>query len=163
MMAGLIDPGPIEFDAVVQGDGTGAWVDVPFDLKETYGKGNLVPIIATFDGRVSYQGSLAKMGGPCAMLLLRNDIRAQLGDPQPGDAIHVRIDLDSAPRIVTLPDDVAALVTANPDAAAYWETLSPSNRREYATWIAEAKRPETRQRRVEETVARLARGEKLRP
>ena len=97
------------------------------------------------------------------MLLLRNDIRAQLGDPQPGDAIHVRIDLDSAPRIVTLPDDVAALVTSHPDAAAYWETLSPSNRREYARWIEEAKRPETRQRRVQETVARLARGEKLRP
>lgn len=163
-MTKLIDPGPIEFDAVVQGDGNGGtWVDVPYDLKETYGKGNLVPIVATFAHKVTYQGSLAKMGGPSAMLLLRSDIRAQLGDPQPGDPMHVRIELDSAPRVVTLPEDVAALVADNPEATAYWETLSVTNRREYARWIEDAKRAETRQRRVEETVARLARGEKLRP
>jgi hypothetical protein len=162
MMVKLIDPGPIEFDAVIQGDSSGTWVEVPFDLKTTYGKGNLVPIIATFAGRVTYQGSLAKMGGPCALLLIRSDVRAQLGDPQPGESIRVRIDLDAAPRVVTLPDDVAALVEANPAAAATWERLSTTNRREYARWIEDAKRPETRQRRVEETVARLARGEKLR-
>lgn len=162
-MVTLIDPGPIEFDAVVQAEGGGTWVDVPFDLKATYGKGNLVPIVATFDGRVRYQGSLAKMGGPTAMLLIRSDVRAQLGDPKPGESIHVRIDLDAAPRVVTLPEDVAALVEANPTAMATWESLSTTNRREYARWIEDAKRPETRQRRVEETVARLARGEKLRP
>lgn len=163
-MTKLIDPGPIEFDAVVQGDSNGGtWVDVPFDLKETYGKGNLVPIVATFAHSVSYQGVLAMMGGPQAMLLLRSDIRAQLGEPKPGDPMHVRIDLDSAPRVVALPEDVAALVEDNPEAAAFWETLSAGNRREYARWIEDAKRPETRQRRVEETVARLARGEKRRP
>jgi len=163
MMADLIDPGPIEFDAVVQGDGRGAWVDVPFDLKRTYGRGNLVPIVAAFAGGVTYQGSLAKMGGTCAMLLLRNDIRAQLGDPQPGDPIHVRLELDSAPRIVTLPEDVTALVDQNPAASATWESLSPSNRREYSRWIEEAKRPETRQRRGGEAGARVGRGGKLRP
>ena len=162
-MSGLIDPGPIEWDGKVQGnDAGGAWIDVPFDLKQTYGKGNLVPIVATFDGRVTYQGSLAKMGGEFAMLLLRNDVRAELGDPQPGDRVHVRLVLDSAPRVVNLPDDVAALVEANPAAAATWETLAPSHKREYARWIEDAKRPETRQRRVEETISRLANGEKSR-
>jgi hypothetical protein len=163
MMANFIDPGPIEFDAVIQGDSSGTWVEVPFDLKTTYGKGNLVPIIATFAGRVTYQGSLAKMGGLCALLLIRSDVRAQLGDPQPGESIHVRIDLDAAPRVVTLPDDVAALVAADPMAVATWEQLSTTNRREYARWIEDAKRPEPRQRRVDETMARLTRGEKLRP
>jgi hypothetical protein len=162
MMAGLIDPGSIEFDAVLQGDSGGTWVDVPFDLKPTYGKGNLVPIVATFDGTVPYQGVLAMMGGARPMLLVRGDVRAKLGEPLPGDSIHVRLELDSAPRLVSLPEDVSALVEENPDAAATWESLSPSSRKEYATWIEEAKRPETRQRRVEETMARLARGEKLR-
>ena len=97
------------------------------------------------------------------MLLVRSDVRAQLGEPQAGDSIHVRLELDSAPRLVALPEDVAALVEENPGAAATWESLSPSRRKEFATWIEEAKRPETRQRRVQETVARLARGEKLRP
>lgn len=161
-MSGLIDPGPIEWEGVIQSnDSGGAWVDVPFDLKETYGKGNLVPIVATFDQKVTYQGSLAKMGGEYAILLLRSDVRAELG-VEPGDTVHVRLELDTAPRVVELPEDVAALVAANPDAAATWERLAPSQRREYVTWIEEAKRPETRQRRVEQTIAKLAQGEKLR-
>ena len=157
----LIDPGPIEFEAEVQGEGGGAWVDVPLDLKETYGKGNLVPITATFNGTVPYRGVLAMMGGACPMLLVRSDVREQLGVTV-GDRVQVRIELDTSPREVTLPDDVAALVEANPEAAAGWESLSPGNRREYARWIEDAKRPETRQRRVEETVRKLAAGEKLR-
>lgn len=160
-MVTLIDPGPIEFDAVVQAEGGGTWVDVPFDLKATYGKGNLVPVVATFNGRVRYQGSLAKMGGPTAMLLIRSDVREELGITE-GDMVHVRLELDSAPREVHLPEDVAALVAEHPAAADGWAALSPSNKREYARWIEEAKRPETRQRRVEETVRKLAAGEKLR-
>lgn len=160
-MTTLIDPGPLEFDAEVLGEGGGTWVEVPYDLKQTFGKGNLVPIAATFNGSVRYQGTLAKMGGPTAILLVRSDVREELG-VQVGDRVQVRIELDSTPRVVNLPDDVTLLVEANPDAAATWDSLSPSNRRDYARWIQEAKRPETRQRRVEETVRKLASGEKLR-
>lgn len=95
------------------------------------------------------------------MLLIRSDVREKLG-VQIGDRVQVRIELDTAPRVVNLPDDVAAMVEANPAAAATWEKLAPSHRREYARWIEEAKRPETRQRRAEETVRKLAEGEKLR-
>ncbi len=160
-MSGLIDPGPIEFEAEVLGEEGGAWVDVPLDLKKTYGKGNLVPIVATFNGTARYQGVLAKMGGPAPMLLVRSDVRDELG-VQVGDRVHVRIELDSAPRVVTLPEDVAGLVEENSAAKTTWEELAPSQRRAYAGWIEEAKRPETRQRRVEETVRKLAAGEKLR-
>lgn len=160
-MSKLIDPGLIEFEAEMQGEGGGTWVDVPVDLKQTFGKGNLVPINAMFNGRVPYQGILAMMGGPQPMLLVRSDVREALG-AQVGDRLQVRIELDTAPRVVNLPDDAAALVEANPDAAATWEKMSPGHRRDYARWIEDAKRPETRQRRVEETVRKLAAGEKLR-
>ena len=160
-MSALIDPGPLEFEAVVQGEDGGTWVDVPFGLKETYGKGNLVPIIATFNGIERYQGQLAMMGGAHPMLLVRSDVRSKLGVTI-GDRIHVRLELDTAPRVVTLPDDAVAAVEANPEASASWEGLSPGNRREFARWIEDAKRPETRQRRIEETVRKLAAGEKLR-
>src|SRR5688500_5870718 len=119
-MSALIDPGPIEFEAEVLGEGGGTWVDVPVDLKKTFGKGNLVPINATFNGTVRYQGILAMMGGPAPMLLVRSDVREELG-VQVGDRVQVRIELDSAPRVVNLPDDAAALVEANPEAAATWE------------------------------------------
>jgi hypothetical protein len=160
-MAALIDPGPIEFEAEVQGEGGGTWVDVPVDLKTTYGKGNLVPIVATFNGTVPYQGILAMMGGASPMLLIRSDVRAQLGVTV-GDQVQVRIELDTSPRVVELPEEAAAAVQANPEAQATWEGLSPGNRREYVRWIEDAKRPETRQRRIEETVRKLAAGEKLR-
>src|SRR5215203_5068910 len=108
-MSGLIDPGPIEFEADVQGEGGGTWVDVPLDLKETYGKGNMVPIVATFNETERYQGQLAMMGGEHPMLLVRSDVRAKLGVAA-GDRVRVRIELDTAPRMVHLPEDVAALV-----------------------------------------------------
>jgi hypothetical protein len=160
-MSGLVDPGPIEFEAEVQGEGGGTWVDVPLDLKQTFGKGNMVPIVATFNGTVPYRGIVSKMGGEFPMLLVRSDVREQLG-VKIGDQVMVRLELDTEPRTVTLPEDVATQVEANPDAAATWEKLSPGNQREYARWIEDAKRPETRQRRVDETVRKLAAGEKLR-
>ncbi|MEZ4506870.1 MAG: YdeI/OmpD-associated family protein [Thermomicrobiales bacterium] len=160
-MSGLIDPGPIEFDAEVLGEGGGTWVDVPLNLKQTYGKGNLVPINATFNGTAPYQGILAMMGGDCPMLLIRSDVRAQLGVTV-GDRVHVRIELDTKPRVVELPEDASTAVGANPEAQAVWDRLAPSHRREYVRWIEDAKRPETRQRRIEETVRKLSAGEKLR-
>ena len=121
-----------------------------------------MPILATFNGTVPYQGVLAMMGGASPMLLVRTDVRTQLG-VQVGDRVHVRLELDTAPRVWELPEDAANAVNANAEASANWEMLSSSHRREYVQWIEEAKRPETRQRRIDGTVERLARGEKLRP
>jgi hypothetical protein len=101
----LIDPGPIEFEAVLhRSDASGAacFVDFPHDLKATYGRGNLVPVTAPWDGRVEYRGSLAMMGGACAMLLCRKDVQALLGRG-PGDVVHLREMLDTACREVELP------------------------------------------------------------
>src|SRR5580692_1479318 len=95
------NPGPLQFTAVISRNGdvanSSAYIEFPYDLKETYGVGNLVPFKATFDGRVSYCGSLAKMGGPRAMLLLRKDVRAELGK-EPGQSVEVVVELDDKPR-----------------------------------------------------------------
>ena len=66
-----------------------------------------------------------------------------------------------APREVPVPPELEARLEMDPDARAFFETLAPSYRRQYAAWIATAKRPETRARRLEETMELLARGEKL--
>lgn len=161
--AGLLDPGPIEFTATLErSDSSGAacFVAFPHDLKQTYGKGNLIPIVATFDGRVEYQGSLANMGGDCALLLVRKDRLAELGKDA-GDTIHVRVVLDTSVRTVTLGEDAQEAVDANPAAAASWESLSYSHRREYQLWIDDAKKPETRERRIAKMVEMLAAGKRL--
>lgn len=79
-----------EFDAVIKKvpDIDGAYVEIPFDVKETFGRGR-VSVHATFDGH-PYDGSLVKMKTPCHILGLRKDIRASIGK-QPGDSVHVTL------------------------------------------------------------------------
>jgi hypothetical protein len=80
-----------EFDAIIKKvpDIDGAYVEIPFDVKATFGKGR-VPVIATFDG-VPYQGSLVKMGTPCHIIGIRKDIRQQIGK-QAGSTVRVTIE-----------------------------------------------------------------------
>lgn len=162
--AALRDPGPIEFtDALKPAGSTSAcFVSFPFDLKDTYGRGNLVPVEALWNDRVRYRGALAMMGGERAMLLCRKDILAEL-TKGPGDVVRVRVTLDLAPREAEIPEALAGALDASPEAKAAWEQLSPSCRREYARWIASAKRDETRAARVQKAIARVASGERAAP
>ncbi len=66
----------------------GAYVEVPFDVKQEFGKSR-VPVRATFDG-APYDGSVVKMGTPCHIIGLRKDIRAKIGK-QPGDTVAVTL------------------------------------------------------------------------
>ena len=79
-----------EFDAVILKvpDINGAYVEIPFDVKEVFGKGR-VPVNVTFDG-IPYQGSLVRMGTPGHIIGIRKEIRAQIGK-QAGDIVHVTI------------------------------------------------------------------------
>lgn len=122
---GLIDPGPLEFSGELKREdqsGASCFVQVPIDLKRTYGKGNLIPVIATFDGRVDYSGSLANMGGDHAVLLLRKHTLSELGKA-PGDTIDVRVVLDTSVRTVTLGEDAQRAIDAAPSVSVVWEKL----------------------------------------
>ena len=150
-------PRVFEWVAPLLGDGTGCWVIFPQDPMESFGKKNLIPIRAEIDGE-PYRGSLANMGdGPCLVVL--KAIREKIGK-QAGDTVRVRLWLDTEPRVVEPPEDLRAGWDAR--AAEVWEGLSPSHRREYARWIEEAKKPETRQARVAKAAQMLADGKKLR-
>jgi len=79
-----------EFDAVIKKvpEINGAYVEIPFDVKEEFGKGR-VKVVATFDGE-AYEGSMVKMKTPCHIIGIRKDLREKIGK-QPGDMIHVTI------------------------------------------------------------------------
>ena len=85
-----MNPKIYEFTAVIRKvpDIDGAYVEIPFDVREEFGKGR-VKVHATFDG-VGYDGSLVRMGTPCHILGLRTDMRARIGK-QPGDTVAVRL------------------------------------------------------------------------
>ena len=125
----------------------------PFDPLTCFGKKNQIPIECTFDG-IPYRGSIANMGaGPCIGIL--KSIREQLGKG-PGDSVHVVVWQDTAPRVIETPPDLAAALKDNPAAAAAWEKLSYSHKREYVDAITSAKKEETRRQRIQKTIESLA-------
>lgn len=85
---------------------------------------------------------------------LSKAVRAQLG-VDIGDDVDATIDLDTAEREVKVPDDLATALT-DAGARAAFDALSYSRRKEIARGVVEAKRPETRERRIAAAVADLA-------
>ena len=151
---------PLEFEAPLKAHkGMDAhFIEFPFDVEKLYGTRGQVKVKATFDG-VPYRGSLAKMGHHCHFLLVRKDVRSQIGKSA-GETVRVTIERDTEERVVEIPDDLLAAFAAHPAAQAFFDTLSFTNRKEYAVWITSAKRPETRTDRLQKNIQKLLEGRK---
>jgi len=132
--------------------GGGHLVDVPTEVVEALGGKGRIPITATFNG-VPYPGSIVRMGGG-AVLGVQKAIMAEAG-VRVGDSITVVVRNDEGPRVVEVPVDLAEALARNGAARAAFEGLSFSHKREYVRSITEAKRPETRARRIELTIEQL--------
>jgi hypothetical protein len=133
-------------------DGGGAWVEVPQDVIAELGGGGRIPVRATFDG-VAYRGSIASMGG-CMVLGVLKGIRTQLGKGD-GDSVTVTVERDTGERTVDVPEDLACALAAAGVRDAF-DRLSYSHRREHVNAVNEAKKPETRQRRIAKCVEMLS-------
>ena len=140
---------------IVEAPRGGAYVRVPPDVIEAIGGGGRIPVQATFDG-IHYRGSVVRMGADSVLGVLK-EIREKLGKTH-GDEVEVTIERDEAEREVEIPVELASLLDAHPAARAAFEALSYSHRREHALHVAEAKKPETRERRARKTVEDLTRG-----
>jgi uncharacterized protein YdeI (YjbR/CyaY-like superfamily) len=99
---------------------------------------------------------VAVMGGTY-MVGVSNEHRAASGLAA-GDEVDVELVLDTAPRTVDVPDDFAAALDAEPAARATFDKLSNSNKGWHVSSIEGAKSDETRQRRIEKSVAALREG-----
>ena len=133
------------------GDG-GAFVYVPFDVEKVFGK-KRVPVKATIDGE-SYRGRLVRMGGPDHILIVLKEIRAKIGKGF-GDEVEVTVEEDTEPRVVEVPEDFRQALDQDPAAKMAFEKLSYSHQREHVRAIVEAKRPETRRRRIAKALEML--------
>lgn len=149
-----------EFEAILEAgeDHGGVFVVVPFSVAEVYGTRGRVPVQATFDG-YPYQGSIVPLGDGHHALLLLKQIRRAI-DKTVGDTVHVTLSRDVTERKMEAPADLAAKLADNPKAAAYFDQLAYTHQREFVRWLEGAKKPETRSRRLEETVELLAQGRK---
>ena len=132
--------------------GGGHLVDVPPEVVNALGGKGRIPVTATFEG-IPYRGSIVRMGGG-AVLGVQKAIMAEAG-VSVGDTLTVVVRNDETPRQVDVPEDLAEALARNDAARAAFDGLSFSHRREYVEAIREAKRPETRARRVERTIQAL--------
>lgn len=131
-------------------------VVVPFDVRALWGEAR-PPVKGTVNG-VEYRSRLMVYGGE-TMLGLTNAFRAQAGIA-PGDEVEIVMERDDAPREVEVPPALKERLDADETAKAAFEKLSFTHRREYASWIAEAKKEETRERRAGKAIEMLREGVK---
>ena len=151
-------PSTHTFHAVIEaGSGGGAYVSVPFDVEAAFGK-KRVKVIATLDG-IPYRGSLVRMGTTCHLLPVLKEIRRQLGKSI-GDQLAVTLEEDTQPRQVEIPPDLRAALDGAPAALTFFQQLSYTHQKEYVQWVEEAKRPETRQKRIQRMVEMLSAGKR---
>ena len=126
-------------------------ITIPFDVEKIFGS-KRVPVKAEINGAV-YRGSIVVMGGKY-MLGIPKAFREAAG-VKAGDKITVAIEADDTPRTVESPADLDAAIR-KAGLSDYWEKLSYTHRKEHVRAIEEAKRPETRIKRIEKAVEMLA-------
>ena len=147
------NPGRIEFDGKIRtAEAGGAFIEFPHDVEKLYGVKGRVPVNVTFDG-IPYRGSMVRMGTKRHLLLMLKEIRGRL-DKGAGALVRVTVDLDEAPRVITLAPDVEAAFKKAGVLERY-RTLAFSHQREHALAIEEAKQAETRRRRINKAIEML--------
>ncbi|MBL1221734.1 DUF1905 domain-containing protein [Chryseobacterium sp. L7] len=151
----------IEFTGIIKqnGDMNAAFVEFPFSTEELFNKKGQVKIKATFDQKVEYRGSLAKMKSACHILGLTQEVRKQLGKNF-GDEVFVSLIEDKEERTVEIAEDVALVFNENPEAKKLFEAMSYTHRKEYIRWIEEAKKSETRENRKIKMIEMILNGKK---
>ncbi len=150
----------MKFRAEVElGGKTATGIAVPDEVVAALDAGRRPPVLVTVGGH-AYHTTVASMGGRF-MVPLSAENRAAAGVAA-GDEVEVEVVGDTAPRQVAVPDDLAQALAADPTAAAFFDGLALSHRKEWVRWIEEAKQAQTRVSRLAKTVAALQAGQRAR-
>jgi hypothetical protein len=146
----------MRFESTVElGGKTATGIPIPDEVIEGLGSSKRPPVTITING-YTYRTTAVRMGGQF-YVPLNAENRAAAGVAA-GEDITVDIEPDTAPRDVTLPDDLSAAM--DDEARAAYDGLSYTHRKEWVRWVEEAKKAETRATRIEKTVAGLREGRK---
>lgn len=135
--------------------GGGAYVLFPYDTQKEFATNGKVPVKATFDG-VPYRGSLVKYDHPHHMLGMSKAIREQI-QKAPGDTVEIVVWQDDEVRTVEVPAEFERLIKKE-KLLPFFRELSYTHRKEYCRWITDAKKEETRLRRLERAIEMLKKG-----
>ena len=143
----------MRFHTTILGTGkTAAGIEVPTEVVEALGPSKK-PAVRVTIGDFAYRSTVATING-VFMIGVSNDVRKSSGLAV-GDEVDVDLEIDTAPREISVPPDLAALLDAEPDARRAFDALSYSNKRAIVEPIDGAKTPETRQRRIDKALESL--------
>jgi hypothetical protein len=134
------------------GGKTATGIQVPDEVVAQLDAGKRVPVTVTING-YSYRTTVVRMGGRF-LVPLSAENRTGAG-VQAGEVVDVDIERDTAPREVTVPDDLAEALDAAGVRASF-DALSFTRRKELVVAVEGAKKPETRRSRIERAVAEVS-------
>lgn len=144
-----------EFDATIQRlEGKMAWpvLYVPFDLEETYGTKGRLNVIITLDGH-GFQGTL--LPSKHGHYIVYNQFMKAACKKEMGDSIHIVMEPDLEPRMIEIPDDLQGILATDHVVFEEYEKLPDYMKREEVNKIQSAKKPETRQNRIQKLIEKL--------
>ena len=143
----------MRFSAILELHGkTATGIEVPAEVIASLGASKKPAVVVTLNGFV-YRTTVGVMGGR-SLLPVNAEIRKGAG-VSAGDEVDVEVELDTEPRAVEVPADLAAALGAEPALSEAFEKLSYSNQRQHVLAVEGAKTEATRQRRVEGVIAKL--------
>lgn len=142
----------VRFLAVVEPPEPMRGLEIPPAVVEALGGGARPPVTITINGH-TWKSRVAIMRG--RHLIGLSNANRKAADVAIGEEVEVDVAIDTEPRVVDTPADFAAALDRNPQARAAYESLSDGRKREQVRAIESAKRPETRQRRIEQAIALL--------
>ena len=130
-----------------------SYITFPFSVSEMYGTKGQVKVKATING-IEFRGSLAPMGTGSHVLGIRKELRNKMGISF-GEMVTVKLESDLEPRTVTIPEDLEVLLNQEPELKKRFQKMAYTHQKEYVQHLEEAKKPETRHRRLTKTIEML--------
>jgi hypothetical protein len=145
---------PVSFTTKIGKTGILRTVLVPAKVVAALGGGLRIPVLATYGGTTT-QSTLAPAGGKKRRLTLKMNVLRGAG-LDAGATLKISLAPDANPRAVAFPADLLRALQFRPAAVAALDRASPSTRRMIVERLEQCRRPETRQRRLERLIERLA-------
>jgi hypothetical protein len=139
-----------------------AWtfLPIPFDVEAAFGSKGRVPVAGTIND-AAFRTSLMPQGDGTHAMMVDKALQSAAG-ARAGDSVVVVIERDDKERVVDVPVELSQALSAQAAARAAFDRLAYSHRREYAEWVAGAKKSETRIARAQKAAAMLSEGKRFR-
>jgi hypothetical protein len=142
------------FKTTLKGSADGpTGIEVPPEVIAALGASKKPPVKMTINDSYTYRNTVAVMDGK--FLVSFSKAHRDASGLKAGDPIEVTIELDTEPRTVEVPEDLAAALAAKPGAMEAYEKAAPSRKKEFVRQVEEAKTQETRERRIAKIVEQI--------